>query len=111
MTKKQLAEIVFNRLHATSTRKEVIAAMVAEAGMTEAGASTYYSNFKNAATGGSQSVVSVVKVPQIDLTKLSDRELVELHNEHAVIPVRSFPSRDAAIAKVTFELKQTAENA
>lgn len=111
MSKKDQAQAIFHSMRAAGqSRKEIIAAFAEKCSISTACASTYYSNFNGGVWSGEEKrVVKSVTVPKIDLTKLSMKELVDLHNEHAVIMVTSFPSREAALKKVEFELKQTAE--
>ena len=131
-SKKQLAATVFTSMTANGAavkRKDVIAAMVAKAGLSPAGASTYFHNFRTglwvittptpqqeevvAETSTAEEVVVeapaeevVVEAPAeevvaVDYSVMSKAQLVALYNSKATKHVVNFRDHATAVRRVT----------
>lgn len=116
-SKKQLAGNLFTTMtQAGHSRKDIIAQMVAVAGLTYTGASTYYQNFKSGSWSASGSTGTtttrrynnqpVTQQPvetsfkEDRLAAMTDYQLLELHNKHALIRLVGFQSREQLLAEV-----------
>lgn len=117
-SKKEIA----GNLYATMTaagkpRKEILLAMI-QAGLTTAGAATYYNNFHSGAWSttatpaadatAAEGVVETTAVPTVKLADMKMAELVELHNAHSATAVKKFKDRATAIRRVSEVLTASA---
>ena len=91
VSKKQIAINVYNQ-YKDQGRKATIAKMVEVAGLSNAGASTYYANCKN----GLWKTTSPIDV----LKAMSNTELVKMYNTKAETPVVKFRDKETAIQRV-----------
>ncbi len=97
-SKKAIAAAVFARLNAAGkTRKEVLFTMCEEAGLSEAGAATYFNNFKKGLW--SLPGATAVATPAIDFESKTNKELVELYNAKAATPIVKFRDHATAVRR------------
>ncbi len=97
-SKKAVAAAVFTAMNAAgNTRKEIMFTMCEKAGLSEAGAATYYNNFKK----GLWTLPGVTATPAIDFESKTSKELVELYNARAEKPVVKFRDHSTAVRRVT----------
>ena len=64
--KSEIARVIFGEMYGKSPRKDVIARFKAEAGLSEAGAATYYQNFVKAAKEAGAEPARVVAATEIE---------------------------------------------
>ncbi len=97
-SKKAIAAAVFATLTAAGkTRKEVLSDMVSHAGLSQAGAATYFNNFKKGlwTLPGAEAVAA----PAVDYASMSSKELVELYNARAEKPIAKFRDHATAVRR------------
>ncbi len=91
ISKKQVAINVYNQ-YKEQGRGVVIEKMIEIAGLSKAGASTYYANCKN----GMWKTVDPLAV----LKAMSNSELVKIYNNKAETPVVKFRDKETAITRI-----------
>jgi len=106
ISKKSLASQIYANLAAQGkSRKEIIFAMCEAASLTQPGASTYYNNLSKglwdvpAAEVDNVDVIDVVEVQAIDLESMTNAQLVEIYNNHAIVPVKKFRDHATAVRR------------
>jgi len=107
ISKKSIAAQIYANLIAQGkTRKEILFGMCEGADLTQPGASTYYNNLSKglwtvppAEVVGEVDVVDEVVTPTIDLESMTNAQLVELYNNHAIVPVKKFRDHATAVRR------------
>ncbi len=97
-SKKAIAASVFAAMQVEGkTRKEILFTMCEKAGLSEAGAATYFNNFKKGLW--TLPGVEAVAVPVIDFESKTNKELVELYNAKAATPIVKFRDHATAVRR------------
>ena len=103
VNKKVVAGMVYGEMVAAGKpRKEVIQAMVDRANLTVNGASTYYQNFKSGQwdykpSSKTKTEVAAPEPIKVDFDSMSVPQLLVYYNEHALIKLSGFVSREDAL--------------
>lgn len=98
MSKKSIAATVFAAMSVEGkTRKEIMEAMMKSAGLSKAGASTYFHNFSH--NVWNMDGTKPAELPKVDFESMSNKQLVDFYNERSDKKIVKFRDHATAVKR------------